>query len=63
MTDMKIKAGLRKNMARGPLKAMPSTAVKQPQKSSDAVRSVFKRFHQNSICVWSIERIDQISHD
>ena len=48
MTDMKIKSGLRKNMVRGPLKAMPSTAVKQPQKSSEAVRSVFKRIHQNS---------------
>ena len=51
MTDMKIKAGIKQNTVRGPLKAMPQTAMK-PTRERDppisATKSVFKRLQPSN---------------
>lgn len=51
MTDMKIKAGIKQNPVRGPLKAMPQTAIK-PTRERDppmtATKSVFKRLQPSN---------------
>ena len=51
MTDMKIKAGIKQNPVRGPLKAMPQTAIK-PTREGDppmtATKSVFKRLQPSN---------------
>ena len=51
MTDMKIKAGIKQNPVRGPLKAMPQTAIK-PTRERDppmtAAKSVFKRLQPSN---------------
>ena len=50
MTDMKIKTGIRKNPVRGPLKAMPQTAMKPTRGDPPmtAAKSVFKRLQPSN---------------
>ena len=50
MTDMKIKTGIKKNPVRGPLKAMPQTAMKPTRGDPPmtAAKSVFKRLQPSN---------------
>ena len=49
MTDMKIKTGIKKNPVRGPLKAMPQTAMKPTRDlPMTATKSVFKRLQPSN---------------
>ena len=49
MTDMKIKTGIKKNPVRGPLKAMPQTAMKPTRDPPmTTTKSVFKRLQPSN---------------